>query len=58
MVDRNLLRLAYHEMHSKKTPPKVAINEAVELAKEFGGERSPGFVNAVLDKVMRGETEE
>ena len=46
------------EMYSKKTPPKVAINEAVELAKEFGGERSPGFVNAVLDKVMRGETEE
>ena len=58
MVDRNLLRLAYHEMHSKNPPPKVAINEAVELAKEFGGERSPGFVNAVLDKVMRGETEE
>ena len=55
MVDRNLLRLAVYEIRHAGTPPKVAINEAVELAKEFGGERSPGFVNAVLDKIMREE---
>ena len=55
MVDRNLLRLAFHEMHRRGTPPKVVINEAVELAKEFGSERSPGFVNGVLDKLMREE---
>ena len=53
MVDRNLLRLAFYEMHRCETPPKVVINEAVELAKEFGSERSPGFVNGVLDKLMR-----
>ena len=55
MVDRNLLRLAFHEMHRRGTPAKVVINETVELAKEFGSERSPGFVNGVLDKLMREE---
>jgi N utilization substance protein B len=53
MVDRNLLRLAYYEIKHGGTPAKAAINEAVELAKEFGGEKSPGFVNALLDRVMR-----
>lgn len=53
MVDRNLLRLAYYEIKHGDTPAKAAINEAVELAKEFGGEKSPGFVNALLDRVMR-----
>lgn len=51
MIDRNLLRLAYHEMHHEGTPVKVAINEAVELAKEFGTEDSGGFVNAILDRL-------
>ena len=53
MVDRNLLRLACYEIRHGDTPAKAAINEAVELAKEFGGEKSPGFVNALLDRVMR-----
>lgn len=53
MVDRNLLRLAHCEMQTVGTPPKVAINEAVELAKEFGTERSPGFINGVLDRLMK-----
>ncbi|MDG2021097.1 MAG: transcription antitermination factor NusB [Phycisphaerales bacterium] len=53
MVDRNLLRLACYEINHGETPAKAAINEAVELAKEFGGEKSPGFVNALLDRVMR-----
>ena len=53
MVDRNILRLAYFEMASGQTPPKVAINEAVELAREFSTQKSPAFVNGVLDKIMR-----
>lgn len=51
-VDRAILRLAYHEMRSGRVHPKVAISEAVELAKEFSTDRSPAFVNALLDKVM------
>lgn len=57
MVDRNLLRLACYEIDRGGTPPKVAINEAIELAKEFGGEKSPGFVNAILDEIAAGRTE-
>lgn len=53
VVDRNLLRLAHYEMVSGTTPPKVAINEAVELAKEFSTERSPPFINGVLDRLYR-----
>ena len=58
VIDRNLLRMAYYEMTSGRTPPKVAINEAVELAKEFSTEKSPMFINGVLDKLykqMRGK---
>lgn len=51
MIDRNLLRLAFHEIYVEGTPVKVAINEAVELAREFGTEESGGFVNAVLDRI-------
>ncbi|MBI4200050.1 MAG: transcription antitermination factor NusB [Chloroflexi bacterium] len=52
-LDRNILRLAIHELTSaKETPPKVAINEAVVLAKLFGSEGSPRFVNGVLGSVM------
>lgn len=53
IIDRSILRLAYYEMMISDTPPKVAINEAVELAKEFGGEKSPMFINAVLDRLLR-----
>ena len=53
VVDRTILRLAHYEMTSGKTPPKVAINEAVELAKEFSTEKSPMFINGVLDKIFR-----
>jgi len=54
IVDRNILRMALFEIlfHDRdpldRTPPKVAINEAVELAKEFGGDSSPRLVNGVL----------
>lgn len=48
-VDRNLLRLALYELLiGSKIPPKIAINEAVELAKEFGGAATSRFVNGVL----------
>jgi transcription antitermination protein NusB len=54
-VDRNVLRLAIHEMfHCMETPPVVAINEAIEIAKKFGGEDSGRFVNGILDK-LKGE---
>ncbi len=53
VIDRNLLRMAIYEMTMwGDTPPKVAINEAVELAKVFGSESSPRFVNGVLGSVM------
>ena len=51
-VDRNILRLAIYEMlYCMETPPIVAINEALEIAKKFGGEDSARFVNGILDKV-------
>jgi N utilization substance protein B len=52
-IDRNLLRLAYYEMTVAGTPARMAINEAIELAKEFGTERSPAFVNALLDRMWK-----
>lgn len=53
-VERNILRLGVHELRSETVPPKVAIDEAVQLAHWFGGGRAPGFVNGVLDRVARG----
>lgn len=51
-VDRNILRLAIYEiMVDNRVPVRVAINEAVELAKAFGGESSPKFINGVLGAV-------
>ncbi len=52
-VDRAILRLAHYEMTSGTTPPKVAVNEAIVLAKAFGTEKSPAFINALLDKVLK-----
>lgn len=56
VVDRNLLRMATFEMayRGEDVPPKVAINEAIELAKRFSTEQSGAFVNGVLDRVKRG----
>lgn len=51
-IDRNILRLAIYEVViDNKVPMRAAINEAVELAKEFGGETSPRFVNGVLGAI-------
>ncbi len=51
-VDLAILRLIIFESQHKETPKKVLINEAVELAKEFGTETSPKFVNGVLGKLL------
>ena len=52
-ADISILRLAVYEMkYDEDIPEKVAINEAVELAKKFGGDSSPGFVNGVLAKLV------
>jgi N utilization substance protein B len=52
IIDRNILRLAIFEiLFDDKTPFKVAINEAVELAKEFGSESSPRLINGVLGSI-------
>ena len=49
ILDRAILRLAMHELRASDTPPKVVINEAVELAKKFSSEGSGAFVNGILD---------
>ena len=56
LVDRNVLRLGIYELlygNHQEVPPKVAINEAIELAKSFGGETSGKFVNGVLGTIYR-----
>ena len=53
VVERNILRLAMAELDEGTTPPRVVLDEAVKLAHWFGGGRSPGFVNGVLDAVAR-----
>ncbi len=61
IVDRNVLRIGLFELiysDDGEVPPKVAINEAIELAKEFGGESSGKFVNGVLGTVYKEMKEE
>lgn len=56
VVDRNILRLGIYELlfgNYEEVPPKVAINESIELAKSFGGESSGRFVNGVLGTIYR-----
>jgi transcription antitermination factor NusB len=53
VVDRNVLRLATYELlHCKDIPPKVAINEAIELGKRYSTSNSGAFINGILDKIM------
>ncbi|HUP26135.1 MAG TPA: transcription antitermination factor NusB [Candidatus Limnocylindrales bacterium] len=57
-MDRMVLRIgAYELLHGKDAPPKVVINEAVELAKAFGGDNSSKFINGVLGSLLK-QTEE
>ena len=54
VVDRSILRLAHYEMtRVEGSEPKGVVNEAVELAKQFSTQQSPGFVNAILDKILK-----
>ena len=58
-VDISLVRLALYEMrYDPETPPKVAVNEAVELAKVYGGDDSPRFINGVLSRLFIEEGSE
>lgn len=52
-VDRNILRLGVYELAHTDSPTAVVIDEAVELAARFGGDRSPAFVNGILDAAAR-----
>lgn len=51
VIDRNVLRLATYELLESSTPPKVVLNEAIELAKKYGSSESGAFVNGILDKL-------
>jgi N utilization substance protein B len=54
VIDRNILRIATAELlFHKDIPPKVVIDEAVEIAKKFGSEDSPDFINGVLDRIKK-----
>jgi transcription antitermination factor NusB len=54
VVDRNILRLAVYELGWRtETPPRVVINEAIEIAKKFGSRESGRFINGILDRVHR-----
>lgn len=52
ITDRNILRLGAYEMRHFGTPAPVVLNEAIEMAKEFGTEHSASFVNGILDKLV------
>jgi transcription antitermination factor NusB len=55
-IDRNIMRLAVYELlYEPDTPPKVAINEAIEMAKKYGDKDSGKFVNGILDKINKTE---
>jgi len=57
VIDRNVLRMATYELlFCDDIPPKVSINEAVDLAKKFGDTESGKFVNGILDKIKKEET--
>ena len=57
IVDRNILRIGLYELlyaDKNEVPPKVAINEAIEMAKNFGGQNSSKFINGVLGTIYKG----
>jgi transcription antitermination protein NusB len=54
-IDRAILRLAIHELRGGETPPKVILNEAVEMAKKFSSEEAGAFVNGILDSVYKSK---
>jgi len=57
IIDRAVLRLAIYELRTAETPPKVVLNEAVDLAKKFSSEDAGAFVNGILDAVNKALVE-
>jgi transcription antitermination protein NusB len=53
VIDRAILRLAAYELRQARTPPKVVLDEAIELAKKFSSEEAAAFINGVLDGLLR-----
>jgi transcription antitermination factor NusB len=56
-VDRNIIRLAVWELTNTDTPPKVVLDEAIKLAKQYSTGQSPSFVNGVLDAILKEHQE-
>lgn len=55
-VDLSLLRIGVYEIYfNEEVPPKVVINEAIEIAKKYGGTESPQFINGLLDEIFRNK---
>lgn len=52
-VERNIMRVAVTELTCLEVPPKVVLDEAIEIAREYGGQESPRFVNGVLDRILQ-----
>ena len=52
-VERNIMRIAVVELSASEVPPKVALNEAIEIGREYGGEDSPRFINGILDAILK-----
>ncbi len=54
LIDRNILRMAVFELlHCNDIPPKVVLNEAIEIGKEYGSEDSGSFINGILDRIQK-----
>ena len=56
-VERNVIRVALIELLNGEVPPKVVINEALEIGRQFGGAESPGFINGILDALWKQDGE-
>ena len=54
-IDRAILRLAIHELRAAATPPRVVINEALELSKKFSSEEAAAFINGILDTIHKSQ---
>ena len=52
-AERNIMRVAVVELFDRRVPPKVALDEAIETGREYGGVDSPRFINGVLDKILK-----
>jgi len=56
LIDRNILRIgAFEILYAEDVPPEVAIDEAVEMAKRFGTDQGPSFINGILDRIWKDQ---